>query len=157
MTDPAFSDYKYEIVPATLRDLNQVKSLEKICFPVDAWPLLDLIGVLSLPNITRLKAICEDKLIGFVAADIRRSEKISWIATIAVLPEYRRRGIGQALLKECEALIPTPAIRLCVRHSNTAAIEMYKKEGYHYIGNWAGYYQDGEDALVMEKVEQSGL
>ena len=145
------------IVPANLRDLNQVKSLEKICFPLDAWPPLDLIGVLSLPSIVRLKAVCDEKIIGFIAADIRRSDLTSWIATVGVLPEYRGRGIGQALLAECEAQIPTPSIRLCVRASNTAAIEMYKRAGYTYINNWAGYYQGGEDALVMEKVRQSGL
>lgn len=157
LNDPVTPDCQHQIVTASLRDLSQVKILEKVCFPIDAWPLLDLIGVLSLPNIIRLKAVCGDKLVGFVAADIRRSDNTSWIATIGVLPEYRGRGIGQALLKACEALIPTESIRLCVRLSNTPAIEMYKSSGYTYVGNWAGYYQDGEDALVMGKVQEIGL
>jgi ribosomal protein S18 acetylase RimI-like enzyme len=142
---------------ATLRDLNQVKTLEKICFPLDAWPLLDLIGVLSLPNIIRLKAICGNEMVGFIAADVRRSEKISWIATIGVLPEYRGQGIGAALLAACEAKILTPFIRLCVRSSNTAAIQMYQRAGYSHIGDWKNYYQGGEDAMVMEKVRESRL
>ena len=148
---------QHEIVTATLRDLNQVKTLEKVCFPLDAWPLLDLIGVLSLPNIIRLKAVCGEKLVGFVAADIRRTEHISWIATIGVLPEHRGHGIGQALLQECEKQIPTASIRLCVRVSNTAAIEMYKTAGYTHVGNWSEYYRGQEDALVMEKVRESRL
>lgn len=157
MNDPVNPDCQHEIIPATLRDLNQVKVLEKVCFPVDAWPLLDLIGVLSLPNIVRLKAVCGDMLVGFIAADIRRGEKMSWIATIGVLPEFRRRGIGLELLEACEAIIPTASIRLCVRMNNMAAIEMYKIAGYTYISNWPSYYQDGEDALVMEKVREFGL
>lgn len=150
-------DCQIEITPANLRDLNQVKILEKICFPMDAWPLLDLIGVLSLPSIVRLKAICKDQLVGFIAADVRRNEQIAWIATIGVLPEFRNRGVGKALLEACEAQIPIPFIRLCVRASNTPAIQMYKRAGYSYIGNWQGYYQGGEDAMVMEKVRESGL
>jgi ribosomal protein S18 acetylase RimI-like enzyme len=157
LTELSNFDCQVEISPATLRDLNQVKALEKLCFPIDAWPLLDLIGVLSLPNIVRLKATCNGKMVGFVAADVRRNQQIAWIATIGVLPEYRGFGIGQTLLAACEAEIPTPFIRLCVRASNTAAIQMYKRAGYSYAGNWQGYYQDGEDAMVMEKVRESGL
>ena len=44
------------IQPATWRDLNSLRHLERLCFPKDAWPLLDLVGVLTLPNVVRLKA-----------------------------------------------------------------------------------------------------
>lgn len=140
------------IEPASWRDLRQVRQLEQICFPKDAWPLLDIIGVLSLPNVIRLKAITEAKLVGFIAGDIRSAEKVSWIATVGVLPEYRGRGIGRRLLEACEAQLPTPMVRLCVRASNDTAIELYKRCGYYGIGSWPNYYQDGEQAIVMEKM-----
>jgi ribosomal protein S18 acetylase RimI-like enzyme len=139
------------IGPATLRDLGTLRTIERICFPKDAWPLLDLIGVLSYPGVVRLKALKENQMVGFVAGDVRRSEGVAWIATIAVLPEYRGQGIGAALLRACEAQIPLSRIRLCVRPSNDIAIELYKHFGYAHIGEWGKYYQDGESALVMEK------
>jgi ribosomal protein S18 acetylase RimI-like enzyme len=43
------------------------------------------------------------------------------------------------------------AVRLCVRRSNEAAIRLYDRFGYAKIGEWSGYYQDGEAALVLEK------
>ena len=91
-------------------------------------------------------------MVGFIAGDIRHYEKTSWIATIGVLPEYRSQGIGQKLLRACEERLPTQSIRLCVRASNETAIHLYKVNGYDIIHKWVGYYQDGEDALVMEKI-----
>lgn len=136
---------------AGLRDLNALRTLEKMSFPKDAWPILDLIGVLTFPNVVRLKAVDGKKLVGFIAGDIRHSASIAWIATLAVLPEYRRRGIGSMLLDECEKQLPYYAVRLCVRNSNQAAIRLYERYGYHPINQWRNYYQDGESALVMEK------
>lgn len=139
------------IEPATWRDLNMLRQLEKVCFPKDAWPLWDLVGVLTLPNVVRLRAIVDGQMIGFIAGDVRPSERLAWIATIGVLPEYRGRGIGRALLQACEQRLTTPHVRLNVRISNQAAIQLYQTSGYQRGGIWPAYYQDGEDALIMEK------
>jgi ribosomal-protein-alanine N-acetyltransferase len=140
------------IEAASWRDLNALRSLEKVCFPKDAWPLWDLIGVLTLPNIVRLKAQVNGQMVGFIAGDIHRHEKVSWIATIGVLPEYRGQGIGERLLQACEAQLPYARVRLNVRVSNVDAIRLYEKFDYQHSGFWKDYYQDGEAALVMEKV-----
>ena len=139
------------IEPATWRDLNELRQLERICFPKDSWPLWDLIGVLTLPNVVRLKAMLDGEMVGFVAGDIRPRQDMAWIATVGVLPDYRGRGIGAALLEACEDQLEVSAIRLSVRASNQNAIRMYRLAGYRHIGAWPRYYQDGEDATVMEK------
>lgn len=140
------------IEPATWRDLTALRHLEQVCFPQDAWPIWDLIGVLTFPNVVRLKATAEGRLVGFIAADIRRTENLAWIATLAVLPEYRRKGVGSALLSACEARLDVARIRLSVRASNRAALQLYTRFGYRHHSIWPGYYADGEDALVLEKV-----
>jgi len=139
------------ITPATWHDLNAIRRIEAICFPRDAWPLWDIIGVLALPNVVRFKAVCDGQTVGFVASDLRPAEKLAWIATIGVLPEYRQRGIGTALLQACEANARMPRVRLNVRVSNDPAIRLYKQLGYFQVGLWPRYYQDGEDALILEK------
>jgi len=136
---------------ASLRDLGALRHLEQLCFPRDAWPLLDLVGVLTYPGVVRLKATVGQQMVGFIAGDIRRLEGVAWIATLAVLPEFRRRGIGAALLQACEVRLKVNRIRLCVRLSNEEAIRLYEKTGYQRVGQWSRYYQDGESALVMEK------
>jgi ribosomal protein S18 acetylase RimI-like enzyme len=139
------------IEPATWRDLNALRHLEKVCFTQDAWPLWDLVGVLTLPNVVRLRAVDNSQMIGFIAGDLRPSERLAWIATLGVLPEYRGRGIGRGLLQACEQRLEMPHVRLNVRISNQIAIQLYQTSGYRRAGIWPAYYQDGEDALIMEK------
>ena len=147
----AQSDASIPIELASLRDLNALRHIERVCFPMDAWPLLDLISVLTFHGVVRLKAVWDKQMVGFIAGDIRRSEGVAWIATLAVLPEYRRQGIGSALLAACEHRIALDKIRLCVRPSNQDAIRLYERFGYTRAGEWTKYYQDAESALVMEK------
>ncbi|HIE24567.1 MAG TPA: GNAT family N-acetyltransferase [Anaerolineales bacterium] len=140
-----------EIVPADIRDLTSLHQLEKACFAQDAWGIFDLIAVLTFPRVVRLKAIDKGKMIGFIAGDPRPSEGFSWIATVGVLPDYQRQGIGSALLLRCEEQLPTARVRLSVRISNDNAIRLYRREGYQTINIWEKYYNDDTDAVVMEK------
>ena len=140
-----------EILPATIRDLNDLRNLEKICFPVDNWPLLDLIGVLSLPGIIRIKAIEKEFFVGFVAGTVNKRNSVGWITTIAVHPEFQNQGIAQKLLKECEFMMKMQTVKLTVRKSNSKAIHLYEKNGYFIQETWKSYYIDGEDAILLQK------
>lgn len=145
------ADEGFKIEVASWRDLNALRQLEEACFPQDAWPLWDLIGVLTMPNTVRLKATREGRMIGFIAGDRRDSQGIAWIITVGVLPNFRRKGIGEALIYACEAQLGNVPVRLSVRASNENAIRLYRKLGYRWFGTWSRYYVDGEDAVVMEK------
>jgi ribosomal-protein-alanine N-acetyltransferase len=140
-----------EIQTANIIDLAALRKLESVCFEKDAWPILDLIAVLTWPDIIRLKAVESGEMAGFVAGDPRHSDGTVWISTIAVDPRYQRRGIGRALLQACEAQVKLPTLKLTVRSSNHGAITLYEKEGYRTKDVWRGYYSDGEDGLVMVK------
>ncbi|MCC7117123.1 MAG: GNAT family N-acetyltransferase [Anaerolineales bacterium] len=139
------------IANANLLDLNALYKLEKACFEADAWPLMDLMAMLTFPNVVRLKALEDGKLVGFVGGDPRPHDGWGWVATIGVDPGYRRRGIGLALLHACEARLGVPNVRLTVRVSNLGAIALYHNDGYQIIDLWKNYYNDGGDAQVMEK------
>jgi ribosomal protein S18 acetylase RimI-like enzyme len=142
---------KVEILPANLWDLNAVRELEHLSFPLDEWPLIEMIGVLSLPSIERWKAVIQEKLVGFIAADIRKRQRVAWIATIAVHPDFRGQGIGGELMQIAEHRSGMPAIRLSVRASNKSAQKLYQGRGYEQIDVWPKYYAGDEDAIVMEK------
>lgn len=141
-----------EIQPANLLDLKALRKLEHACFEKDAWPLLDLMAVLTWPDIIRLKVVEDGEMIGFAACDPRPSQSVAWIATIAVHPRWQRRGIGRMLLRACEERVRQPKLKLSVRMSNYGAISLYEMEGYQTVDVWGRYYSDDEDALVMEKV-----
>ena len=148
---PLESAANVSIELASLRDLAALRHVEQVCFPKDAWPLMDLIGVLTFPGVIRLKAMNGKQMVGFIAGDVRRLEGVAWISTVGVLPEFRGRGVGSALMAACEEKITVGRIRLCVRISNDTAIRLYEHLGYLRVGEWSRYYQDGESALVMEK------
>lgn len=137
---------------ATWRDLKDLFELEKECFQLDAWPLLDILGVLTIPQVIRVKAVDQKKMVGFIGVDLRRSQQTAWIATLAVKPAYRKSGIGSSLLRISEREVHLPRIRLSVRQSNQPAIELYQKYGYKQIEVWKKYYRGGDNALVFEKL-----
>lgn len=141
-----------EIRTATILDLAALTKLEQSCFGRDAWPFLDLIAVLTFADVVRLKAVEDGQMVGFAAGDPRPGEGFSWIATIGVVPEFRRRGIARDLLRACESRLQTPKLKLSVRASNDAALRLYEQEGYARVNVWQNYYRDGEAAIVMEKV-----
>lgn len=138
--------------PASLWDLSAIRAIERVAFPQDAWPLLEMVGVLTFPSVERWKAEDGARLAGFVAADIRKSQNLAWIVTIAVAPDYRRQGLGNRLLEKVEGLVGMKTMRLSVRANNRAAIQLYQRRGYEQIDVWPKYYSGKEDAVVMEKV-----
>jgi ribosomal-protein-alanine N-acetyltransferase len=78
------------------------------------------------------------------------------INNVAVRAEYRRRGIGAALLNrildEARRRKATAAF-LEVRSANHAAQTLYEKCGFRAIARRADYYSDPrEDAVVMSLV-----
>jgi ribosomal-protein-alanine N-acetyltransferase len=139
------------ITDAGWRDIGDLRRLEQICFPKDAWPLIDLIGILTLPGVVRIKATIREEMIAFIAGDRVKSQREARIATIGVLPAFREMGVGTLLIEEFESRVGAERIELCVRFSNKAAIRMYRTLGFKESGLWSKYYIDGEDALVMEK------
>ncbi|MBP9675220.1 MAG: GNAT family N-acetyltransferase [Anaerolineaceae bacterium] len=143
--------YPYDLTPASLSDLSQLNSLEKACFPLDAWPLIEQIAVLTFPGIVRIKAVQYEMMVGFIGGDAKKLQKTGWITTLAVLPQFRRQGLAGALLHACEQALKMPTVRLSVRASNQDAIYLYTKHGYSQVDVWRHYYQGGEDAIVMSK------
>ena len=77
------------------------------------------------------------------------------ITNVAVLPEYRKNGIGSMLISEMIKTAITLKLELLtleVRKSNIAAQGLYKKYGFDIIGERKRYYSDnGEDAWIMTK------
>lgn len=142
----------FVLSPASIWDIGEIRKLEKAAFLKDAWPLIEMIGVLSFPTVERWKAESGEKLVGFVAVDIRKSQGLAWIATIAVDPNFHRMGLGSLLMEKAEAVVNVARMRLSARASNLSAIQLYQKRGYEQIDVWPAYYTGGEDAIVMEKM-----
>ena len=74
------------------------------------------------------------------------------VISVGVLREYRRMGIGNALM--CRSICSMAErgighVILEVRVSNTPAITLYRKLGFEVRDVLRSYYNDGEDAYLM--------
>jgi ribosomal-protein-alanine N-acetyltransferase len=82
------------------------------------------------------------------------------IATIAIHPDFRGRGIGRDLLVAgLRDAVGHGAVAatLEVRERNEAAIHLYRRFGFEVVGRRKRYYHDtNEDALIMtlERADQ---
>jgi ribosomal-protein-alanine N-acetyltransferase len=92
-----------------------------------------------------------DKIIGYCGTWIVIDE--AHVTNIAILPEYRGKNLGEALLGN---LISTAremgarSMTLEVRVTNHVAQSLYRKFGFQNGGIRKNYYSDNqEDALIM--------
>ena len=96
----------------------------------------------------------DDAVVGYAAVSSVLDE--GSLDNIAVAPEYRRRGVGEALLQEIirrSRERELAFLYLEVRAGNEAAIALYKKHGFVPVGCRKNYYEKPrEDAILMTKV-----
>ena len=75
------------------------------------------------------------------------------INNLAIHPSYRRRGLGDWLLRRVLELGRTTGCRtatLEVRASNDEALALYRRNRFVPVGRRKNYYQwEGEDAILM--------
>ena len=76
-----------------------------------------------------------------------------YIANVGVLKEYRRMGVGSALVKYASDKakeMKMSFISLEVRPSNTAAVRIYERFGFERVGLRKNFYSEPkEDGAIM--------
>ena len=140
-----------EIKASGFSDLSQALKLDREAFGPDAWTILDYLGVFSEESVRKFTALVDGRFAGFAAAEFDSEEEAVCLMTLAVRPEFRRRGLGMALLQRCETAFGAKPAYLYVDSDNQSAIRLYEKSGYRKTGIIPGYYMNGHDAIIMKK------
>jgi len=87
--------------------------------------------------------------------EIISQEQIMELIRVAVIPEFRKRGYGEKLLRKMEDLAlekNMDRILLEVSKINSSAIKLYEKMGYMQYHTRKSYYPDGSDARLYQKI-----
>jgi ribosomal-protein-alanine N-acetyltransferase len=141
-----------KIKPMSAEHVPQVAELEKICFSTP-WSEKSIASELN--NELALWLVAEDggSVVGYVGSQTVFPE--TDMMNIAVVPQRRREGIAEvlvdALIQELKR-IGSNSLTLEVRASNTPAIALYQKMGFHEVGRRPNYYRNPrEDALILRK------
>ena len=134
----------------TLADADGAHAVETASF-VRPWTRDDFVREMTV-NVCARYLVAEDagRIVGFAGAWIVLDE--AHVTNIAVLPEYRGKGIGRKLteaLLQYASNLGVVYATLEVRRSNEVAKRMYQALGFEYVGVRKKYYEDnGEDALI---------
>lgn len=139
-------------------DLGEVMYINRTCLPENYTAYFFVELYMSYPE-TFIVAEVDNRVVGYIMCRIETGFsgfspiKRGHIISIAVLPGYRRMGIGEALLREAlRAMVEHYGVKECyleVRVSNMPAINLYKKLGFEVDKIIRGYYADGENAYLM--------
>jgi ribosomal-protein-alanine N-acetyltransferase len=128
--------------------------MHRTSFSHDPWPATAFVSLLAAGS-TGFIAEIENRPAGLILLQIAADE--AEILTFAVAPQYRRRGIGAALLQKTGEDLRDSGIQrlmLEVGENNRDAIRLYQSLGFVRFGERAGYYRHGnniEHAILMEK------
>jgi [ribosomal protein S18]-alanine N-acetyltransferase len=132
---------------------DSVALLHGACFPEDAWGPSAVADILGMVGFFGHIAWEHETTSGFaLALDLGQQCEI---LSLGVLPEFRRRGVGTALLDAVrgEAVHRgAESILLEVAIDNTAALALYARQGFTPVGRRQNYYRRGQnlhDALVL--------
>lgn len=132
--------------------VKQIAELEKRCF-CDPWSENSIASEVNNRLSYWLVATDEDKVIGYVGSQTVLGE--TDMMNIAVHPEYRKQGIGTALIRSLIDILESHgshSLMLEVRVSNAPAISVYEKLGFGEVGRRRNYYRNPkEDALILRK------
>lgn len=132
-------------------DLIEVHRIETSSFE-QPWPFRAFDRFLEEPGF--LVADDADGIVGYVVADTVRERgwHLGHVKDLAVHPQKRGDGVGSRLLERALHALAARGVsrvKLEVRESNRGARRLYDRFGFERHHVIPGYYEDGEDALVL--------
>jgi ribosomal-protein-alanine acetyltransferase len=144
------------IEDASIRHLDRLHEIEKECFKEEAFTKSQIAQLLtdynSIGLISREGGIIVGFIIGMIYVDGNASS--GHIFTIDVSPSHRGKGTGELLLREIERIFRQKGVKtssLEVREDNAAALNLYRKLGYHEAGMLKDYYGTAH-GIYLKKV-----
>ncbi len=152
----------YKLRNFTLNDLERVTYINSVSLPENYTDFFFVDLYRRFPE-TFIVAESNGEVVGYIMCRIETGMsnfglsgiiKKGHIVSVAVLPNHRRKGIGEALITKALEAMQSYGAKQCyleVRVTNEEAIGLYKKIGYEVTRTIRGYYADGENAHVMAK------
>ncbi|PNG25861.1 GNAT family N-acetyltransferase [Methylocella silvestris] len=140
--------------PATAQDLAAIERIENAVFEGDRLTRRSLRYFLTAKRSLMLTLATQDEVVGYSLVGLRKGSLKARLYSIALDPKQHGRGLGRMLLRASERAAEAHGarfLRLEVRTDNKSAIALYEKNGYRIFGRYEDYYEDGGEAIRLEK------
>ena len=139
----------FDLVRLGEEDLPEVMALEKECYD-QPWTVENFLGEFRRRITLGL---------GLKAGRLLAAQCFFWLIrpeihllNLAVSPRFRRQGLARRLMTAMLTIgrrAGVESVYLEARPTNLAAITLYESAGFHITGRRPDYYEDGEDAVLM--------
>ena len=143
-----------EIREAVLSDLNDLLLLEQVAFEAERFSRRQIRYLITKARADCLVAETDGKISAYAIVLKKRRTSCLRLYSIAVLREFRGRGIARLLLEEAEKRAVRYGLNyltLEVSAKNNAAIDLYLRAGFGAAGEKSNYYKNGSKALLLKK------
>lgn len=138
------------IRPFVFTDLNRILEIEQQSFPKSPYAWSTFLHLhwlcpetfwvyVNHPNDQEKEEVC-----GYLIFS-----KEGHLISIAIDPQYRRKGIGKTLIKRAMETLSFKKIWAEVRRSNQGALAFYQEIGFRIVGVVSNYYGN-EDAFIVQ-------
>jgi ribosomal protein S18 acetylase RimI-like enzyme len=142
------------IRPARIDDLPALVDIENDVFAKDRISRRNFRHLLTRGRAVSLVDEDSNGLCGYITVLFRRGAGWGRLYSLAVLPRCRGRRLGEQLLAAAEQACRKrgcSSLRLEVHPDNAVAQRLYDRTGYRAFGRYPEFYEDGADALRLEK------
>ncbi|HEX7401123.1 MAG TPA: GNAT family N-acetyltransferase [candidate division Zixibacteria bacterium] len=150
-------DEVFNVEIRRLKSLVEAETCARIMSDSEPWITLrrdyeDSLKTIQHPSKDVYLALVNNEIKGFIILQMS-GVFVGYLQTVAVLPEWRNRGIGSKMIKFAEDRIfkEFPNVFLCVSSFNRKAQELYKRLGYETVGELKDFIVRGHSEILLRK------
>ncbi|AFY37815.1 GCN5-related N-acetyltransferase [[Leptolyngbya] sp. PCC 7376] len=92
----------------------------------------------------------KEEPIGVIMGGLEEEGRV-WVEMLSVSSDYRRRGVGTALMDQLintAEIVSARGLMVDIDHDNYGALKFYKRFGFKRVGHMNQYYYDSSKALI---------
>lgn len=134
-------------------EASLIYHIEQSCFEGDKMSLRSIKRFIAHPHDRLWVAVEDGVLAGYMISFIHPRSKLARHYSMAILPEFRGRGLARAFMEHADAECAKrkAGAKLEVRTDNAPIIHLHSSRGYTERSRIPSYYEDGCDAIEMVK------
>ena len=145
-TGLSFAEYRSGSVPAEV--IEEAHELDVLAFGAQFESVRTYLACATCRNRYLVVASNRAVIVGLLL--YTATSLAAQVEKLIVKEDYRRQGVGRALLRQVKDRIGNRVLRLHVEQTNGAAINLYTSSGFRNTGTVRDYYGNGRHAISLE-------